>query len=62
MNALRGMAGQPFWQRGFHEHIIRDDEDLYSHREYIGSNPAKWAEDRLNPANSQGARRLRGGL
>jgi REP element-mobilizing transposase RayT len=38
------------WQRGFHEHVIRDEEDLYRIREYIQANPERWAEDRENPA------------
>jgi REP element-mobilizing transposase RayT len=34
------------WQRGFYDHIIRDDRDLDRVREYIRLNPAKWALDR----------------
>ena len=33
------------WQRGFYEHIIRDDMDLYQHRRYIRDNPMKWDLD-----------------
>jgi REP element-mobilizing transposase RayT len=35
----------PFWQRGFFEHIIRDQSDLENHRAYIRNNPLKWALD-----------------
>ena len=30
------------WQRGFHDHIIRNEEDLYNHIQYINENPKKW--------------------
>jgi REP element-mobilizing transposase RayT len=35
-----------FWQRNYHEHIIRDEGDLFAIRQYIAANPAKWAEDK----------------
>jgi putative transposase len=34
------------WQRGFYDHIIRDDNDLQRIRQYIDDNPAKWQEDK----------------
>ncbi|MFO0988443.1 MAG: transposase [Alphaproteobacteria bacterium] len=37
------------WQRGFYEHIIRDDRDLARIREYIDDNPIAWANDPENP-------------
>ena len=39
------------WQRSFHDHVIRDDEDLNRVREYIRENPARWALDEENPEN-----------
>ena len=30
------------WQRGYHDHIIRNEEDLYETRRYIQENPLKW--------------------
>jgi putative transposase len=33
------------WQTRFHEHIIRNDDALYSISEYIKHNPECWAED-----------------
>lgn len=33
------------WQRNYHEHIIRDEADLFAIRQYIDSNPLKWFED-----------------
>lgn len=39
------------WQRNYHEHIIRNENDLNRIREYIAFNPARWAEDEENPLN-----------
>ena len=33
------------WQRGFFEHIIRDECGLFRIREYINANPVNWALD-----------------
>jgi REP element-mobilizing transposase RayT len=38
-----------FWQRGFYEHIIRNERALTAIREYIINNPANWVEDKLHP-------------
>jgi REP element-mobilizing transposase RayT len=40
---------RPLWQRGYYEHIIRDDADLARIREYIDNNPIAWANDPENP-------------
>jgi len=37
------------WQPRFHDHIIRDEEDLVRIREYIRENPLNWATDDENP-------------
>ena len=42
-------AGRPLWQRSFHDHVIRDEEDLARLRRYIGENPARWSLDELHP-------------
>jgi len=39
------------WQERFHDHIIRNDADLRRIREYIQTNPLKWAFDEENPNN-----------
>lgn len=39
------------WQRSFHDRVIRSEQELTNKREYIISNPAKWAEDHNNPIN-----------
>ena len=33
------------WQRGYYEHVIRDDEDLDRIRRYILESPLRWEED-----------------
>ncbi len=38
------------WQRSFYDRIIRDRQELDRIRRYITANPAKWKEDRENPA------------
>ncbi|MBM3817518.1 MAG: hypothetical protein FJW14_00680 [Acidimicrobiia bacterium] len=35
----------PFWQRGYYDHVIRDEAALLRLRQYILDNPARWAED-----------------
>jgi len=49
MNEVREMAGVPFWQRNYWEHIIRNEASLDRIREYIENNAARWAEDQLHP-------------
>lgn len=38
---------EPLWQRGFYEHIIRNDNDYIRIAEYIANNPIKWHLDRF---------------
>ena len=37
--------GQTLWQRNYHDHIIRNENELQRIRQYIIDNPAKWQED-----------------
>ena len=37
--------GKPIFQRSFHDHIIRDQNDYLKIWEYIENNPQKWKED-----------------
>jgi hypothetical protein len=37
------------WQRNYYEHVIRNDRELDKIREYIATNPLRWALDRENP-------------
>jgi putative transposase len=39
------LAGQPIWQKGFYDHVIRDEADHLRIWEYIDTNPGKWQED-----------------
>ena len=48
-NALRNTQGVPIWQRGYHEHVIRDEAELHDIRLYIGQNPSQWDTDTENP-------------
>lgn len=52
LNAIRGTAGIPFWQRNYWEHVARGEADLDRIRAYIQSNPARWAADELNPIHA----------
>jgi len=46
------------WQRGFYEHIIRNQKDLDRIRAYIRNNPLQWALDEKTPdGESSPARR-----
>ena len=45
------------WQRNYYEHVIRDEADLNRIREYISTNPARWAEDDENPRRERFANR-----
>jgi putative transposase len=48
INTIRKTAGAHVWQRNYHEHIIRDDNDLDRIRKYIIENPANWDTDEEN--------------
>lgn len=43
--AVTKQNGSPVWQKGYHDHIIRNAEDYLRIWEYIDTNPAKWQED-----------------
>ena len=34
----------PLWQRGYYEHVIRNDDDYQETCAYIDGNPARWVE------------------
>lgn len=48
VNISRGNRQSSFWQRGYYEHVIRNEEELIQIGEYILGNPLKWEEDREN--------------
>jgi len=49
INEIRAMPGVPVWQRNYHEHILRNEDELHRIRQYIANNPLKWALDEENP-------------
>jgi putative transposase len=51
INEMRHTAGASFWQRGYYEHIVRDERELDAIRRYIVNNPLKWTLDQDNPEN-----------
>ena len=51
-NLIRGFkagvsreCGFSIWQRGYHDHIIRNENEYQKIWKYIDENPLKWAED-----------------
>ncbi len=45
INRLPNAPDHPIWQRNFHDHIIRNPDDLNRLREYVLYNPASWEVD-----------------
>ncbi len=47
-NRWRDLQAEPtvVWQRGYYDHVIRDDKDYIVRLNYIDTNPDKWAEDK----------------
>jgi len=48
INELRGTPGRPVWQRGYYDHVIRDEDEWRRVREYIANNARRWEMDREN--------------
>ena len=44
--AISIKLGFSTWQKSFHDHVIRNQEDYNRIAEYIENNPARWIEDR----------------
>ena len=49
-NKLNGLG--KFWQRNYYEHVIRNEIELNTIREYIVNNLAQWEIDDENPKKS----------
>lgn len=47
INHLSDSPTHPIWQRGYHDHIIRDERGLNTIRAYVATNPARWESDSL---------------
>jgi putative transposase len=59
IQGVRHSSWLPFpsklWQRNYWDHIIQDESELETIREYIVNNPALWESDQLHPAYEQAA-------
>lgn len=45
INERQGTEGIRFFQRSFHDHVIRGEKDYQKIWNYIQGNPLKWSED-----------------
>jgi len=52
VNESIGIRGVSLWQPRFHDHIIREEDELSRVREYIVNNPLNWDTDEENPMNA----------
>ena len=48
--AASSNADLQIWQRGYHDHVVRDDADLERIRTYISINPLEWHLDEYGAA------------
>lgn len=46
-------AGVQLWQRGYYDHIIRDQLDYDTIWHYIDENPAKWPHDQFYTSDGE---------
>ncbi len=44
-NVFMHSANKPIWQRSFHDHIIRNEQDYLKIWNYIDTNAGKWEQD-----------------
>jgi REP element-mobilizing transposase RayT len=57
INQIRGASKEGkvtlplLWQRNYYEHVIRNEDDMNTIREYIINNPLRWGDDENNPVN-----------
>lgn len=49
INIFCATPGKIIWQRGYYEHIIRNEDEYGRICEYIHFNPENWQEDEENP-------------
>ncbi len=49
LNRMRNTPGCSVWQRSYHDHIIRNAQELQAIRAYIQNNPLNWQLDAENP-------------
>jgi REP element-mobilizing transposase RayT len=53
INVRQQAVGRHVWQRGYYDHVVRDDRDLGRIRDYIFANPLRWSMDRENPLRTE---------
>ncbi len=41
LNKASGRSGEKLWQKGFHDHAVRAEEDLASVARYVVANPLR---------------------
>jgi putative transposase len=58
VNEHTGRCGA-LWQRGYYEHVIRNEKALNRIRDYIADNPVRWADDPDNISGPGSAERGR---
>ncbi len=51
VNIARDAKGTPVWQKGYYEHVIRNESSWTRLRDYIQTNPISWQLDQLHPDN-----------
>ena len=59
VNERAGKRGA-MWQRGYYEHVIRNEKALARIRAYIAHNPVRWADDPENISRAASAERRAG--
>lgn len=47
INTMRGTPGTKNWQRDFHDHVIRNNDEYQRIKNYIINNPRNWKTDRF---------------
>lgn len=45
--AVSKQAGFSVWQKGFYDHVVRNEADYRDVWRYIDGNPGRWTEDKL---------------
>ncbi|MBC8487875.1 MAG: transposase [Bacteroidetes bacterium] len=45
INLLNDTPGNKIWQTGYHDHIIRNNDEYQCIKYYIRNNPKNWEED-----------------
>lgn len=43
--AVTKQIGKPIWQKSFHDHIVRNEQEYQKIWQYIDTNPLRWMED-----------------